>query len=290
MKRMRKQRPDPHGQALGRSADALCAVTFTRVLDDPFWAPSSGAWTAVARLQLFEQEGRAAALITQQEGDLGSFSHINLAENFYHAVAAECARRGLTPPECLYFNRLGDLHALGNDGRDEICFERGVSGEVVYRSSRAMSPTAQQSLTIAGAQWDAGRPPNPAPPGRVLAWLKVPFGVIPLPHKLFRDLNTYRTVDWSAAVDAAIAHLNGYGRKEYSGLTEAAASLMIDPIYIEGMQVTGDTVAGASLGNGQHRTQAMREQHVRYVLISAIRDADDPPFPHEIATEELDGW
>lgn len=101
---------------------------------------------------------------------------------------------------------------------------------------------------------------------------------MPLPQRLFREMGAYRSVNWSVAVEVAVGALqNGTPIPDNigSGVAQAAASLWEDPIVLSDDQP-------ADFVNGQHRTQAMRDQGVKALIIEDRRLTDDPPLAGEL--------
>ena len=116
--------------------------------------------------------------------------------------------------------------------------------------------------------------------GFVIAYTLVPMARIPKPHHLFRDMERYRAVNWKAATTMALNALQ-QSNKPYEAValcrSKAAASLIADPVKLE--------AGSATLTNGQHGTQAMREQALGFVVARVTRDVDQEPLGREFLIE-----
>jgi hypothetical protein len=121
----------------------------------------------------------------------------------------------------------------------------------------------------------------------VRMWTVVAVGVVPVPHNLFRDMERYRLPCWASAIDYAVHALRETG-DVYAAIRllddtalcaadlDAAVSLLLDPIVLE--------VGHNRLINGQHRTQAMREQGAETVLVTVDRLVWEKPLGDELST------
>jgi hypothetical protein len=121
----------------------------------------------------------------------------------------------------------------------------------------------------------------------VRVWTVVALSDVPMPHNLFRDMERYRLPCWASAIDYAV-HALRETEDVYAVIRllentalcdadlDAAISLLLDPIVVE--------VGHDRLINGQHRTQAMREQGAETVLVTVDRLVWEKPLGEELST------
>ena len=269
-----------------------------RVVDEHMFAIPDDGVRGTCRLQILTGPGAPLVIATQlSEGE--GLSLPNGAEEFLLAAWERYLPQEDRAPAYV------DMH-LG------VPFRQGVWGsEIAWFDDRLLGsttgpiPEQLRELIGAAADFDRGTgyvPYVEPPPTYADVWVADEVRVLPEPEPsrapclLLNDPNRewavdgsccwYHSVDWAVAVDLAEAAV----RADPSDLpaletrgdvrardADGAETLLLIPVVI-------GTAAGEDdwYINGQHRTQAMRDQGVTRTLTQRRRGVDDPPLRGEI--------